>query len=281
MNGHERAEARQRTSPTGAVVYQAIRAEGELELERASRALAWSGLAAGLSMGLSLIATALVHAHTPGARWQPLLTSLGYPLGFIVVVLGRQQLFTENTLTVVLPFLATRRLSVLKEIARLWTVVLVANVAGAAAVAFLLASTDVVDRQAYDSMLAVAEHAYETSFGNTLLRGIIAGWLIALMVWLMPFAETARVFVIALLTYVVGLGGFSHIIAGTVDASFLVFAGVHGWSEFLIRFFLPTLIGNVIGGVLLVAALNHAQVTAGENVSRPRLSGPAGERRSA
>jgi formate/nitrite transporter FocA (FNT family) len=243
------------------VVYEAIRAEGEHELERTTKALAWSALAAGLSMGFSFISIALLHAHTPSAQWQPLITALGYPLGFLIVVLGRQQLFTENTLTVVLPFLADRRASTLISLGRVWVVVCAGNVIGALALALVLAKTEVVSRETFESMRVVAQHAYEHSFSVTFLRGIFAGWLIALMVWLLPFAQSARVTVIAILTYVVGLAHFSHIIAGSVDAAFLVFTGVRSWSAFALTFFVPTLLGNIFGGVVLVAAINHAHAS--------------------
>jgi formate/nitrite transporter FocA (FNT family) len=140
-----------------------------------------------------------------------------------------------------------------------WLVVLVANVAAALALALVLAKTEVVSQETHQSMSVVAEHVYRHSFGVTLLRGIFAGWLIALMVWLLPFAQSARVAVIAVLTYVVGVAHFSHIIAGTVDAAFLVFTGARSWGELALTFFVPTLIGNILGGVVLVAAINHAQ----------------------
>lgn len=258
----ERHEAEQRTSPTSAVVYHAICNEGEEELARPSLALLWSGLAAGLAMGFSFIMPALLHSHTPAAKWQPLVIALGYPVGFLIVVLGRQQLFTENTLTVVLPFLSRSRTARLSNVARVWIVVLVANVIGALLLAAVLASTEVVSHETFESMREQAKHAYESRFAVTLLRAIFAGWLIALMVWLLPYAETARIWVIAALTYVIGVAHFTHIVAGTVDAAFLVFAGDKTWLEFLVTFFVPALLGNIIGGVL-VALLNHGQVKAG------------------
>jgi formate/nitrite transporter FocA (FNT family) len=93
----EKKEAEERSSPSGAVVYQAISSEGEEELERPTSALMWSGLAAGMSMGFSFVAEALLRAHIPDASWRPLIVNFGYSVGFLIVVLGRQQLFTENT----------------------------------------------------------------------------------------------------------------------------------------------------------------------------------------
>ena len=259
-------EAEERSAPTGAVVYEAICQEGESELKRSNSALAWSGLAAGLSMSFSFVTSALLHASIPDTKWRPLVVALGYPVGFIMVILGRQQLFTENTLTVMLPLLRKRDRATLLNVARLWLVVLAANIVGTIIIAFVLARTDAIPSEAFDSLREVAR-AHGAPMSTTFLRGIFAGWLVALTVWLLPYAETARVWVIAILTYVVGVAHFSHIIAGSVEAAFLVFVHASTWTEFGLGFFIPTLSGNIIGGVLLVAVLNHAQVVAGAGSS--------------
>src|SRR4051812_30179237 len=101
--GEKAGEARERRSVSARIVHEAVLAEGLEELERTSAALAWSGLAAGLSMGFSLAAEGLLRAHLPDTSWRPLVDRLGYSIGFLIVILGRQQLFTENTLTVILP----------------------------------------------------------------------------------------------------------------------------------------------------------------------------------
>lgn len=264
MTSEEEHEGEARSAPSESVVYHAIRHEGEGELARPSSALAWSGLGAGLAMGLSFLAVGLLHAHLPHEKWTILVTSLGYTIGFLIIILGRQQLFTENTLTVVLPLLSGRRAGLLANVLRVWAVVLAANVAGALLIALALARTEIVDPETWESLKQTAEEAHRASFGVTLLRAIIAGWLIALVVWLLPFAETVRVAVIVILTWLVSAGHFTHIIAGSVEMAFLVFAGARTWGDFLIHFFVPALLGNVIGGVLLVAAINHAQAKAGE-----------------
>jgi formate/nitrite transporter FocA (FNT family) len=92
------------------------------------------------------------------------------------------------------------------------------------------------------------------------LKAIFAAWLIALMAWLLPAAETARPVVIIIITYVVALGEFAHIVAGSVDAFYLVTTGAASYGDYAWKFFVPTLIGNVIGGVTLVAVLNYGQV---------------------
>ena len=108
------------------IVARAVAMEGEEELGRPTSALAWSGLAAGLSMGFSLVAEGLLRSRLPDAPWRPLVAKFGYSVGFLIVVLGRQQLFTENTLTPVLPLLqAQGPRHGCSNLLRLWAIVLV------------------------------------------------------------------------------------------------------------------------------------------------------------
>lgn len=260
-SSHKR-EVEEKTAPEGKVVYEAIRKEGESELERVTSALAWSGLAAGLSMGFSMAGKAALKHHLPEAEWAPLLTNFGYSFGFLIVILGRQQLYTENTLTVILPFLTRKKLSILGNIARLWSVVLLTNFIGALVFAAVMARTTAVSPGVREAMRHLGEDALRHDFATTLLRGIFAGWLIALMVWLLPFAEQLRVVVIILITYLVGVAEFPHIVAGAVDVFFVAAEGTRGWGEVVGRFVVPVLIGNTIGGVTLVALLGHLQFAA-------------------
>jgi len=253
-------EAEEKKSPSAHVVYEAIRREGAHELKRQTSSLAWSGLAAGLSMGFSFLTQGLLRHHLPETNWQPLLVKLGYAIGFLVVILGRQQLFTENTLTVILPLLLEKSAAVLRGVLRLWTTVLLANLAGAFAFGLVIARTGAVDAEIRATFDQIATEAMTQPFGVTMLRAIFAGWLIALMVWLLPAAESARIWVIVFLTYLVGLGHFPHIIAGSVDVFYLALTGMRSWLEVFGGYVLPTLIGNTIGGVTLVAVLAHAQI---------------------
>ena len=255
-----------RTAPPGEIVYHAIYREGEHELHRNVVPLALSGLAAGLSMGFSLVAEGLLQAHLPDAPWTPLITKLGYSIGFLIVILGRQQLFTKNTLTVILPLLRKWRLELLGKVARLWIVVLVTNLIGAFAFAWLLARTNAFDAHTRELFSKIASTTIEPSFGSILLRGILAGWLIALMVWLLPFAESARIWVIIILAYLVGLGGLPHVIAGNVETFYLVSTNALSLGDCLVRYLIPSLIGNVIGGVALVAAGAHAEFVESDRV---------------
>jgi formate/nitrite transporter FocA (FNT family) len=267
LNGAEREKVESRIALSAAVVHEAVREEGQRELSRSSLALAWSGLAAGLSMGFSLIAKGLFDTYLPDALWRPLLDNFGYSVGFLIVVLGRQQLFTENTLTVILPLLTHRNRHTFLCVARLWGVVFVTNLVGTLLFATVVAHVPVFSPAVQQSFLHVSQQSVTGAFGPTLVKGIFAGWLIALMVWLLPAAEGTRLQVIIIITYLVGLGGFSHIIAGSVDAFYLVNLGKLTWLACFGSFIIPTLIGNVIGGVSLVAVLNYAQV-ASETVGK-------------
>jgi formate/nitrite transporter FocA (FNT family) len=93
-----------------------------------------------------------------------------------------------------------------------------------------------------------------------LVKAVFAGWLIALMVWLMPAAAGTRFFVIVAVTWLIGVAKFSHVIAGSVETAFAAMQGAIGWGDYLLKFLLPSLIGNSFGGVVFVALLNHAQV---------------------
>jgi formate-nitrite transporter family protein len=259
----QRQEAEDRTSVSANVVHEAIRHDGEEELNRPVSALAWSGFAAGLSMGFSFVAQALFRAYLPDEPWRPLLVNLGYPLGFLIVIIGRQQLFTENTLTAIIPLLARRNAATLVRVLQLWVAVLAANLVGAHLFAWVVGNTPMFKPEVQTAMLAIAKQAADVTFGAAILRGIFAGWLIAMVVWMLAAIDTGRIAVIIILTYIVGLASLTHIIAGAVEVLFLPMVGVKSWLTVAWGYMLPTLIGNILGGVSLTAALNHAQVVAG------------------
>jgi formate/nitrite transporter FocA (FNT family) len=148
-------------------------------------------------------------------------------------------------------------------VARLWGVVLVANLVGALVFALVIGRTGLFRPEVHHAFHEIATRAMESGFWLTLLKGVFAGWLIALLVWMLPAAETSHVLVIIVMTWLVGVGEFAHIIAGAVEVFYLGWTGAAGWGEIFGGFVAPTLIGNILGGVTLVSALNHAQVTAG------------------
>jgi len=261
----EDEEAERRSAPGAPIIYDAIKMEGEEELERSSSALFWSGLSAGFAMGASLLVQGMLHKHLPDAVWKHLVVSLGYSIGFLVIVLGRQQLFTENTLTAILPLLTHKKMSVLLNVARLWAVVLTANLVGAWLFAWVLSGTRAFDDHTKDAFLKVSRQGVLLGDWITVFwRAIFAGWLIALMVWMLPAAETARLWVVIIISSLVGICGLAHLIAGAVEAFYLVQMDALSWADGIRGYLLPTLTGNILGGVSLVAMLNHAQVVSGE-----------------
>lgn len=260
----EEKKAEEEKSLSADVTYEVIRRMGEDELRRSTAALAWSGFAAGLGMGFSLVAEGIIRSHLPAdAAWAPLVSKLGYAFGFLIVILGSQQLFTENTLTAVVPLMARRTARVLGHVARLWGVVLAANLAGALLFAFVVARTELFRPEVHHAFGQIASKAMASGFWLTVLKAVFAGWLIALLVWMLPAAETSHVLVIILMTWLVGVAELAHIVAGAVEVFYLGWMGARGWGEIAGGFIIPTLIGNILGGVTLVSALNHAQVTAG------------------
>lgn len=247
--------------------YEVIKEEGEDELSRSTGALFWSGLAAGLSMGFSFLAEGLLRSHLPEAEWRPLVAKLGYSVGFVVVIIGSQQLFTENTLTPILPLLSQHTKECLRNVLRLWGAVLIANLLGALLFAFALGRLAVVEPSAHAALGDLSREAMQFSVPVTMLHAVYAGWLIALMVWMLPAVKAGRLGVIVLMTYLVGLGGFAHVIAGASEVFYAAVRGEATWRAALLGFLLPTLVGNIVGGVTLVTALNHAQATHGEDGS--------------
>ncbi len=249
------------------IVYETIRREGEEEFKRTSSALAWSGLAAGLSMGFSLVAEALLAAHLPHTSWARLISKLGYSVGFLIVILGRQQLFTETTLTVILPLLSKQTLNKILGVLRIWSVILAANLVGTFLFALCIGRIVIFDPAIRQAFTDVSQEGVGSGFATALVRAIFAGWLIALTVWLLPSADSSRVSIIIILTYLIGLGGFNHVIAGSTKMFYLVVTGGETWSAYATQFLVPTLLGNIIGGVSLVAFLGHAQVVGGKETS--------------
>ena len=263
LNKAERKDAVRRSAPTAAVVYEAIRMEGEEELARNTSALIWSGLAAGLSMGFSFLMEALLISNLPNSNWQPLVSKFGYCIGFLIVVLGRQQLFTENTLTPILQLLHRMDLQTLLHVLRLWVTVLTANITGAFLFALLVAKANFLPSSIDQILFKISQELSVGSFWQTFFSAVFAGWLIALMVWLLPFAESGRVTVIVIITYIVGLGHFAHIIAGSVNAFYALVVGGVSITAVGSKFFVPALLGNIVGGVTFVSIINYAQVRLG------------------
>jgi formate/nitrite transporter FocA (FNT family) len=260
LDEKEQRQAAERAAPGPLVIHEIVREEGESEIGRHFNGLALSGLAAGLSIGFSFIAQAYIEAGLPDAPWRRLVASFGYSLGFLIVVLGRQQLFTETTLTALIPALTRRNLETLQATLRVWSIVLAANLVGTWIFALIASLPGLFEPDAAAAMGGLAAKILAMPFWECAARAGFAGWLIGLMVWLLPASGSARPLIIILLTYVVSMCQLPHIIAGSVEAAYAVLTGHASIYDYVLKFLVPTLLGNVFGGTALAAVFNHAPV---------------------
>ncbi|MEX5384443.1 formate/nitrite transporter family protein [Cronobacter muytjensii] len=241
-------------------IHEHIRQDGEKEMERDAMALFWSAIAAGLSMGASLLAKGIFHVHLEGIPGGFLLENLGYTFGFIIVIMARQQLFTENTVTAVLPVMHNPTTTNVMLLLRLWGVVLLGNIVGTGLAALAFEFMPIFDEATRDAFVKIGMEVMHNTPGEMFANAIISGWIIATMVWMFPSAGAAKIVVIILMTWLIALGNTTHIVVGTVEILYLVFNGTIHWSEFFWPFALPTLAGNIIGGTFIFALLSHAQI---------------------
>ena len=241
-------------------IHEHIRQDGEKEMERDAMALLWSAIAAGLSMGASLLAKGIFHVQLEGVPGGFLLENLGYTFGFIIVIMARQQLFTENTVTAVLPVMQNPTLGNFGLLMRLWSVVLLGNIVGTGVAAWAFEHMPIFDEETRDAFVKIGMDVMKNSPVEMFSNAIISGWLIATMVWMFPAAGAAKIVVIILMTWLIALGDTTHIVVGSVEILYLVFNGTLHWSDFFWPFALPTLAGNICGGTFIFALMSHAQI---------------------
>ncbi|EMF23456.1 MULTISPECIES: formate/nitrite transporter family protein [Citrobacter] len=241
-------------------IHEHIRQDGEKEMERDAMALLWSAIAAGLSMGASLLAKGIFHVQLESVPGGFLLENLGYTFGFIIVIMARQQLFTENTVTAVLPVMQNPTLGNFGLLMRLWSVVLLGNIIGTGVAAWAFEHMPIFDEETRDAFVKIGMDVMKNSPVEMFSNAIISGWLIATMVWMFPAAGAAKIVVIILMTWLIALGDTTHIVVGSVEILYLVFNGTLHWSDFFWPFALPTLAGNICGGTFIFALMSHAQI---------------------
>lgn len=241
-------------------IHEHIRQDGEKEMERDAMALLWSAIAAGLSMGASLLVKGIFHVKLDGIPGSYVLESFGYTFGFIIVIMARQQLFTENTVTAVLPVMQNPTWKNGGLLLRLWSVVLLGNLIGTAIAAWAFEYMPIFDDATRDAFVEIGMEVMKNTPAEMFANAIISGWLVATMVWMFPAAGSAKIVVIILMTWVIALADTTHIVVGAVEIFYLVFNGSIPWTDFLWPFALPTLADNICGGTFIFALLSHAQI---------------------
>lgn len=211
-------------------------------------------------MGASLMAKGIFHVNLQDVPGGFLLENLGYTFGFIIVIMARQQLFTENTVTAVLPVMHKPSGSNLLLLVRLWGLVLGGNLIGTALAALAFNHMPIFDDAVRGAFVSISQKVMENSPTEMFANAVVSGWIIATMVWMFPSAGTAKIWVIVLMTWLVALGDLAHIVVGSVEIFYLVFSGDLPWQQFIWPFALPTLAGNIIGGTFIFALISHAQI---------------------
>ena len=261
LNQREQEDVEELAAPRAPVIYEVVRRQGEEELRRPIGSLFWSGTAGGITMMASVIAQAALARKLPASlAWREPIIDLGYSLGFLIVVLGRMQLFTEQTIVAVLPIMRRPSWGKLRTAARLWTIVFVANLIGTCFAAALNVHLRMVSEGLLESMIEVSSQLLHKTPMEALLQGVPAGFLVASVAWIRAGMTSGHFWIVLTLTYAIALGGFTHVIAGSAETFLLMFAGRIDLAQAFGDLILPALIGNVIGGTGLFALLAHAQV---------------------
>lgn len=242
-------------------MFEVVRLNGVEELSRPTISLIFSGLAAGLAIGFSVVAEAAILSRiSSDAGWATLVGDMGYTVGFIIVVLGRLQLFTENTITPVLPICHAPTRRNFAALARNWSVVLTANIVGVSVFAAFLMWLPSIPEEMRKAVVELGRHSVDGGFFVTMTKGVGAGFLIAALVWVNANTRGASLAVVFVVTYVIALCEFSHVIAGTMEIASLVMVDSITLWQAVFGFFLPALIGNIIGGTVLFAFISYGQV---------------------
>ena len=258
----KQAEAEELQRLSAVTVFETIRLEGDEELNRPVVSLWWSGVAAGLALSTSVLAEAILYRALAGSPAREAVAALGYALGFVIVILSRLQLFTENTLSVVLPVLAKPSGDNLWRSARLWAVVFVANLLGTFATAFISLKLGTTSPENTAAMLEVSRKVLEQTGWTGLIHAIPAGFFIAAIVWMLPSSKGFEIFTITAFAWLIAAGGFSHVVVGSAEVFLLTIHGELGLWTGLGTILLPALVGNVIGGTGLFAFLAYGQTEA-------------------
>ena len=240
-------------------LYAIVHREGLEELQRPMMSLWWSGVAAGIGISLSILAEGILHHLFTGSPYQFVIENLGYTVGFVLVIVGRLQLFTENTLSVILPLLSSPSVNMGVCIARLWTIVFAANMVGTFLAALFSYSLQAVPPDLVEGMTAISAHYAKLAPSDAFSYGITSGFIIAAIVWMKPSVKHSQILMIVIFTYLIAIGNFTHVIAGSTELFLLALQGHISIAE-TAALIGATLMGNIVGGTGLFALLAYGQV---------------------
>ena len=250
-------------------VFQRIIAAADEEVTTDARELFFSALAGGFAITLTFLIYSSMTAKTDGA---PLSSALLYPIGFIYIILGGYQLYTENTVPPVA--LVLERLASLPAMLRQWWIVLVGNFAGGLFGALILAQTGVFSPEAAAAAIDISQKGVETGVWDLFFKAGFAGLIVAGVVWL-DFAArdtVSRFFLVYIAFLLIPLADLFHVVVSFTELMYLVFLGEAALLSGLVGFVLPVLLGNTIGGVVLVTLVNYFQTTE-ERLEEARFGG--------
>jgi len=234
--------------------------EGKSQLQRPTLGLFMSSLAAGMIIGSTVLAVgvmATILGNLDGLN--KIFVALVYPLGFILCILSRTELFTEHTATAVYPLLDGS--ANIQKVLKLWSVVITGNLCGGLIIALMLAMADGVIH-ASAGYLIIAEHVLDYDYGVLFISAVLAGWLMATGAWtiLATHSTGSQILCIYIATFVIGVGGLHHSIAGSVE----LFVGYFTSDGISLLAIIPAigviLAGNAVGGSIFVALLNYGHI---------------------
>ncbi len=233
---------------------------GLAELRRPTSGLFLSSLSAGLDVGFSVLLMGVVYTHFSaelGPAVTRLLAASAYSVGFILVILGRSELFTEHTALAALPVLDNR--SSLRDLARVWAVVLSGNITGALLFAALLQwlapNLGAADTQAFGKIaLQMIDHPWWV----ILLSGVLAGWLMGEVGWLVAASRDtiSQIVCVWIITSAIGAAQLHHVVVGAAEVAVGFLGGASGPLD-LMRFLVLAGTGNALGGVFFVAIIKY------------------------
>ena len=260
LSQKERQILRENAPMQSQMIFKIIREEGEEELNRKFSALAFSALAAGIFVSFSFFFRAVLHLHMGDSNFEPIVSSFGYTVGFVIVILGRMQLFTENPIVTIIPLLSNFTAKEFFKVVRLWGIVFFFNIVGTTIAALFFSHDFAVSVEVSNAMHDVAINVMKLPATDNLIRGIPAGIIIAALVWVAPQTKNFRLATIIFFVYFIALGEFAHVVVGSCEMAFEVIDGEANFFDYFFRFLIPTFFGNVLGGAGIFTLLIYHQV---------------------